>query len=60
MFLPFDVIHCASDANRSALHYLLNGVTSALESLDINAETLLKNRESLVERVLSDPIMLKR
>ncbi len=60
VFLPFDVIHCASDANRSALHYLLNGVTSALESLDINAETLLKNRESLVERVLSDPIMLKR
>src|SRR4051812_3762329 len=58
VFLPFDVITRSSEVPRTALRYLLEGVYSVFESLDIDSSRVVGAQESIVEGICSDPMML--
>jgi hypothetical protein len=57
IFLPFDVIRREDDVPRAALRYLLKGVSKVLNSLGIDIEILTERRDSIIEKVCSDPTM---
>ena len=60
VFLPFDVITCHPEVSKSALVFLLQGVCSVFELLEIETTSLAEIKASLVEKICSDPTMLKQ
>ena len=59
IFLPFDVIMRDKKAPKTALKFLLRGIRSVLQSLDIDSGKLAESQESLIEEISSDPKMLE-
>lgn len=58
VFLPFNTVMRHADAPRQALRFLLKGVYSVFDELEIDKARLLAKEESIIENVCSDPTML--
>jgi hypothetical protein len=59
VFLPFDVITRQSEVPQNALRFLLRGVCSVFESLNIETEKILELQDNLIEQICSDPMTLE-
>ncbi|MDR3406481.1 MAG: hypothetical protein P4L99_28615 [Chthoniobacter sp.] len=59
IFLPFDVIHGESGVLQSAIGFLLQGVSSVLDSLGIDVSEIQAQRGRLSESISSDPRMFE-
>jgi hypothetical protein len=57
--LPFDVITRDAEVPKSALKFLLNGVCSVFESLDIGTAKIMERKGALIESICSDPTMFE-
>lgn len=57
VFLPFEVITSTAEVPKTALTFLLRGVCSVLESLDIDTATVMQQEQSLIEQICSDTAM---
>ena len=59
IFLPFDVITHNAEVPKCALKFLMRGVCSVFESLDIDVAKILEKQDSLIEHICSDPTMFE-
>jgi hypothetical protein len=59
LFLPYDVIIQSADGRRAAATFLLEGIRAVFERVGIRTARLNERTELLLERLCSDPAMLK-
>lgn len=59
IFLPFDTIQREASVSRSAVAFLLRGVSSVLSSFGIDTSAIQARQSSLAESISSDPTMFK-
>jgi hypothetical protein len=59
IFLPFDVIMRDAEAPKSALRFLLEGVCTVFDLLEISKSRLLERQDELINGICSDPTMLE-
>lgn len=59
IFLPFSVIRRESEIPQTALRFLLKGVCSVFESLDIDTTKIVERQGSMIEHICSDPKMFE-
>lgn len=59
IFLPFDVISGTPDPIRSAAELLLKGACTVFESLHIDTSAIVAEQNQLLDRICSDPSMIK-
>ncbi len=60
VFLPFDTIHREMSIVQAAFGFLLQGVCSVLESMDIDITKIQERQLAMVDSVASDPTMVDR
>ncbi|MES2707944.1 MAG: hypothetical protein V4726_15230 [Verrucomicrobiota bacterium] len=59
IFLPFDIIQRDVSACQSATEFLLQGICSVLETLEIETSVIHGRKSALVESICSDPTMFE-
>ena len=59
VFLPFTVIQRKPEPIRAAIEFLIDGILSVFERLGIDTTWLERNRDAMVEHVVTDDAMLK-
>lgn len=59
VFLPFDVIVASAEGCRVALEYMLDGIRAIFCQAGIDPERLEEKKTFFIERICSDPAMLK-
>lgn len=57
IFLPFEAIQREASGLRGTIEFLLRGVCSVLDSLDIGTSRILARQSSLIDEICSDPAM---
>lgn len=60
VFLPFDPIVTSREAPRLALAFLLQGVADVFDKLEFDKTRFLDQRQSLIDAICSDPMMLAK
>jgi hypothetical protein len=58
LFLPYDAILNSADSLHTAIEFLLEGVSTVFDRVGIEAPELVKNRESIINYIYSEPRML--
>jgi hypothetical protein len=58
IFLPYRVIKKNPDVLPTALRYLIKGICSVLESLEIDTTKIKKTQEAMIKHICSTPSML--
>ncbi len=59
LFLPYDAIMRAPDSRRAAVVFMLDGIQAVLQKAGVEAEGLPARREAIIERLCSDPMMIR-
>lgn len=59
IFLPFDVIQSTVSPSRSAIEFLLRGVSSVLISLGFDTARIQEQHSNLAEELSSEPTMFE-
>lgn len=60
IFLPFDVINTHPKPHECAMHCLIDGVVTVLDSLEIDTKALQDQRASLIKNICADPKMFDK
>jgi hypothetical protein len=61
IFLPHNGIEaCGQNESTRALNFLMDGVVTVLQSLDIDAARVVENSSMLIEHICSEPTMIEK